>query len=941
MDAKTLDRFAEKYYFARQTAMEDHPEGGLCGFEVEWNLLDSHFQPMRKVNIGDKPVSFVDMLREHYLTEKIRGYSQLEVFHWMVEWVTRPYYTPRRAVYEARLMEAVLIDVLNRAGKVLNQRMYHWHGNLLDIIQVKKEDIPDSWHLAKRRYLERCVDLYGNSLATAGIHANLSIPEPLLAWDFMHLRPAERSSLHLDDFKSEFYITATRLMRAFAALFIATSASTPLQMQVVEGRPMVVVTDYDSIRNLTFPNPVELDVPNLYRSYSDYLQLSYELVRSGIRFGNNNWTPVRARSFAEPVERLIAITSEQLQELYSRGLYDTGTQKPVGDMAQLIEMQNLLARINLPMARLEIRTDDGGQTMPFDIASLTLKHLLLLRFYADPLFGRAFRYDGEDLARTRRNEELAARFGMGAKIENPFTGKPVSMQTFLQWTLTEMRGLGEALNIWDDLTPFVELAQGAKNTACKLREQLKGMIGSDRVLPMDILTSLVERREEQVRQDIGYILNNDQELTAESGKLQKLLSDVRQAASLQTFSSIGIFSTPMGNQENYHDDKTHEILQLATALVRIPSVTASPNERIDEVRIAGNMIFEYLKQLGLVVHFYDQSKYPAVLAAFPGQEYAATMLAGHFDVVEPEPDDGQFEPRVEGDYLWGRGTADMKTVVATYMVWMKDWLQKGPPYPPINLLLVGNEENGEIEPTGTPHLLSMLWEKDGYKPQLFIAGERTGETGTELWGDLCVQNRGVTRMEITAQGKRVHSGLAGKIEGLEDRIISAKIEVDRICEKFLTLSDLNGWQSQVKYPYIQIGIPSIYNITPDKGLLGIEVRTIPQDNLNALIEKIQDYCQRNQLLLTIDCKEPGIACDLENPQLKVLIQAIQDCSGAEVRLGRKLPGTSARFAPGGAGVVWGQSGIGPHARDERHFIPSILPYYRALSRYAELLVHLK
>ncbi len=58
--------------------------------------------------------------------------------------------------------------------------------------------------------------------------------------------------------------------------------------------------------------------------------------------------------------------------------------------------------------------------------------------------------------------------------------------------------------------------------------------------------------------------------------------------------------------------------------------------------------------------------------------------------------------------LWGRGAADMKTVVATYLVWMKKTLRDGPPYPPINLLLVGNEENGEVEAMGTPHLLRLL-----------------------------------------------------------------------------------------------------------------------------------------------------------------------------------------------------------------------------------------
>jgi len=56
----------------------------------------------------------------------------------------------------------------------------------------------------------------------------------------------------------------------------------------------------------------------------------------------------------------------------------------------------------------------------------------------------------------------------------------------------------------------------------------------------------------------------------------------------------------------------------------------------------------------------------------------------------------------------------------------------------------------------------------------------------------------------------------------------------------------------------------------------------------------------------------------------------REAFGREPRVGKKLPGTSARFAPGGQGVVWGQSGVGPHARDERHFIPSIAGYYRAL-----------
>src|SRR5512145_567147 len=109
------------------------------------------------------------------------------------------------------------------------------------------------------------------------------------------------------------------------------------------------------------------------------------------------------------------------------------------------------------------------------------------------------------------------------------------------------------------------------------------------------------------------------------------------------------------------------------------------------------------------------------------------LLTGHFDVVEPEPDDSQFTPRIDGDYLWGRGSADMKTVVATYMVWMKDQMKAGGVLPAINMLLVGNEENGEMEPFGTPHVLEGLKREYDYVPQLFIAGERTGEKGSELF----------------------------------------------------------------------------------------------------------------------------------------------------------------------------------------------------------------
>ncbi len=935
-------QFAEKYQLALETAIKEKPEGGVAGFELEWNLLDEQLRPLLTVGSGPNQQSFVDHLRANCLSPWIREFSQLEVFHWMIEWATRPYYTLLGANYEARLMEAALINALQCSGNIFNQRLYYWHGNLLYLTTIDQQAIPTSWHIAKRRYLERCVELYGNNLATAGTHTNLSLPDPLFMWDFVHLSPTQRMSSgnggaspqYLDEFKSEFYITATRLMRAFASLFIATSASTPLQSQMRNGKPVVILTEYDSVRNLTFPNPPTLDLPDLYRSYTDYLNLSYDLVRRGVRFGNNNWTPIRARSFAEPVERLIAVTSDQLDDLYTRGLYSVGGEQPAEEMVRQIEIQNLMARINLPMARVEVRTDDGGHPLDVEIANLTLKHLLLLRFYADPEFARAFRYDREDIARARSNESEAAQAGLRAEINNPLTGKPVGMRDFLGWTLLQVEPLAEALALTEALLPLYEMAGGGLNTAEHIRRCLKAELGSIDEVPAELLKSLVEQRENQVRQDVEMIAASCLDIPSETTRIGEFVQNAHSDLRGNERVRIPFHPRPSTEIDITYADKTSEIIDLAEQLIRIPSVTACPEERLDEVQRASGLVYDYLSDHGLTVRLFNQGKYPAVLATFPGVTSAPIMLAGHFDVVPPEPDDIQFEPRIEGDFLWGRGAADMKTVVATYLVWMKDALRKSIPYPQICLLLVGNEENGEGEPVGTPHVLSLLRDEAGddhnLMPRLLIAGERTGEKGNELWGEICTQNRGVMRFDLIVHGQRLHSSTAPSQADLIDRLLTTRNDLMATLGSRLTLKSEDGWQSQLRMPFIQVGTPGIYNVSPDYGVLGVELRPIPQDNLADIQAELLNYCREHEIELKIHVKENGIICSPSNPYLKALIKTVRILSGAEPRIGYKLHATSARFAPDGQGVVWGQSGLGPHSKDERHFIPSILPYYQAL-----------
>ncbi len=191
-------------------------------------------------------------------------------------------------------------------------------------------------------------------------------------------------------------------------------------------------------------------------------------------------------------------------------------------------------------------------------------------------------------------------------------------------------------------------------------------------------------------------------------------------------------------------------------------------------------------------------------------------------------------------------------------------------------------------------------------------------------------------MEVIARGAKGHTGVAGAAKDLSERLVEARSALSEIFSKHLTLKSEDGWQSQAKFPFINVGTPGVYNIAAGEGVLGVEIRSIPQDDITALRKDAEAYCADNGLEVSFSVMEGGVACDPDNPALLFLLEAVRQTSGEEPRIGKKLPGTSARFAPGGQAVVWGQSGFGPHAKDERHYIPSILPYYRVLNALAKL-----
>jgi succinyl-diaminopimelate desuccinylase len=935
-------RFAEKVQMAVESSRQENPEGGTSGLEVELNILDSEMQPVASVGSGPERRSFADYLRDERLPAWARKSFQLEVFHWMIELTTEPHYGAVATAAEARLLEAVLLNTLAEIELTHGDTFGILHGTIPRPFEVGSDSIPDGWVLARRRYLEHCVDLFGDRLATAGIHTNHSFPEALLSWDYFHQPLHDRQRWTLEDYRSQAVIRATRLLRPYCPLFIAISAASPLSWEIVDGKACTVLTDVDSQRLSAFPNPEELDVAGLYSSHKDYLQISYDLVRRGVRFGANNWTPVRARSDVDPVRRNILATSDQLRELYRRGIYPSGERGSLEEAERDLIIENLCARVDLPMNRVEVRTDEGGDTFELSVAKILLKELLMLRIYADQDFGESYAYNAEDIATVRGDETEAALRGLDAEVARPNGRGRATIRVLLGEVLDELDPLAEGLDCRGHLEPLREMAGGGLNPAGAMRAWMRQELDSPQialsgspVVPIDVLDEMLRRRREMVAEETTRIVSLPEIRDRSSAIFGELAGGILEMAKSQPAMPVRLSAEPAATILTTGSDRTRETVDLAVELVKYPSVTNCPDERLDEVLGCARFVAGWLREAGLEVKLYESAKYPSLVAGFPGQLLSPITLSGHYDVVPPEPDDRQFQPRVDGDYLWGRGAADMKTVVASTMVWLRDVCAAGPPFPPINAMLIGNEENGEGEAWGTPQILADLLERHAWSPEIMLVGERTGEQGDELFGTVCPESRGVARLKFTARGKKGHTGTGAVPVDLLDRLIELKTVLSSVFHRHLTMSSLDGWESAARFPFLNVGEPGVYNITAGEGELGLEIRPIPADDMVAMREEIESLCGEVGIEVDFEVMEAGVACPAENPHLVRLVSSVEAISGRPAVIGKKKPGSSARFAPGGNAVVWGQSGIGPHSNEERHFIPSIEPYLQVLDEFAK------
>lgn len=196
-----------------------------------------------------------------------------------------------------------------------------------------------------------------------------------------------------------------------------------------------------------------------------------------------------------------------------------------------------------------------------------------------------------------------------------------------------------------------------------------------------------------------------------------------------------------------------DAVQLSAALCAVPGITVPADKAdLDAVKRTFDLARDAAAERGLQVIALEADEdhpYPFLVVAFADHDLSSPAFSeavgfiGHIDVVPPREAD-QFQPTLRGQDLYARGAADMKTVIASWMVWMARLQRTDGPKPPVLLLISCCEENGSAAPHHSESVIRWLKDTHGVTVRFGLVGERTGELewmADPVVGPICKENR--------------------------------------------------------------------------------------------------------------------------------------------------------------------------------------------------------
>ena len=246
----------------------------------------------------------------------------------------------------------------------------------------------------------------------------------------------------------------------------------------------------------------------------------------------------------------------------------------------------------------------------------------------------------------------------------------------------------------------------------------------------------------------------------------------------------------------------------------------------------------HLRDEGIPAHLsYDETGKRANIHAYIGPSVdGGVVLNGHTDVVPAEGQAWSSDPfilREDQGRLFGRGAVDMKGFLACMLASIPAWKAK-PLKVPIHISMCYDEEIGGF---GAPVLVADM-EQTPPRPAIAIVGEPTNMK-------IITGHKGGFEMRTTVSGFEAHASDPRKGVSAISTAVKFISYLDKVAAN---LAQNAHADSAFDPPYTTINTGTIHGGTARNIIAGTcvfdwELRPIPEDNGDALIEKIQAYAE--------------------------------------------------------------------------------------------------
>ncbi|MDC0198200.1 succinyl-diaminopimelate desuccinylase [Candidatus Thioglobus sp.] len=289
----------------------------------------------------------------------------------------------------------------------------------------------------------------------------------------------------------------------------------------------------------------------------------------------------------------------------------------------------------------------------------------------------------------------------------------------------------------------------------------------------------------------------------------------------------------------------NKTLELAKSLISQASVTPDDNG-------CQSIMIERLKKIGFEIHplkFGDVDNFWATR----GNSGPIFAFAGHTDVVPAGNEDAwntsPFEPTIKGDYLYGRGAADMKGGLASMVTATENFVQDNPDHNGTIAFLITSDEEG-VAIDGTVKVMDYLNENDT-QIDYCLLGE---PSSTSVTGDIIKNGRrGSLNGVINVNGQQGHVAYPHLAKNPIHFIAPA---LNDLC--------LQEWDSGNEYfPATSFQISNFHsgggvtNVVPGEAKVMFNFRYSTETTKEELMAKVHEILDNHKIDYTLDWHHSG------------------------------------------------------------------------------------